>query len=73
MVKQVEIMRQEGENGGGVRHRATLFASDSAEILFEFKNVDTKMWELLESKFIDRDEFEALKFCLKKLRWIKCL
>ena len=65
MIKQVEIMKQEGANGGGVRHRATLFASDSAEILFEFKNVDTGMWELLESKIIDREEFEALKILFK--------
>ena len=39
----IDMIKHEGTNGGRVRHRATLFASDSAEILFEFKNVDTGM------------------------------
>ena len=65
MIEQIEIMKQE-KNGGGVRHRVVLSTPDSAEIIFEFKNVDTGMWESLESKFIGREEFEALEVLFKQ-------
>ena len=69
MVEQVEIMKQEGGNGIIVRHRAILFAPDSAGIIFEFKNEDTGMWEVLKRKFIDREEFEALNVLFKNRMW----
>ena len=66
MIEQIRIVKQDGENGIVVRHRAVLFAPDSAEIIFEFKNEDTGKWEVLKRKFIDREEFEVVGDLFKK-------
>ena len=55
-MKQVEIQKDEI-----IRERAILLTPDTVEIVYEFMDIETGMWEHWDSMFISKEQFDAMK------------